>query len=98
MTETAYKGNSCGGQIPLGYKVVNKKLVIDEPNAEIVKEAFARYANGESVADICEEYNNRGYRTTRGSPFNKNSFRTMFRNEKYIGIYLYKDIRIEGGV
>ena len=98
MTETAYKGNSCGGQIPLGYKVVNKKLVIDEPNAEIVKEAFARYANGESVADICEEYNNRGYRTTRGSLFNKNSFKTMFRNEKYIGIYRYKDIRIEGGV
>ena len=55
MTETAYKGNSCGGQIPLGYKVVNKKLVIDEPNAEIVKESFARYANGESVADICEK-------------------------------------------
>lgn len=98
MRESAYKCHSIGGHIPLGYKVQNKKLVIDEPNAQIVREAFDLYANGSTVADICEKFNNKGYRTAKGSAFNKNSFKAMFRNEKYIGVYTYKEVRIEDGV
>lgn len=98
MRESAYKCHSIGGHIPLGYKIVDKKLTIDEPNAQIVREAFDLYANGATVAEICEKFNNQGYRTAKGAKFNKNSFKSMFRNEKYIGIYSYKEIRIEDGV
>ena len=98
MNETALKCNSCGGHVPLGYKIENKKFVVDPTTAPIVVEAFERYANGETVAEICESFNNRGFRTAKGAEFNKNSFRSMFQNERYIGIYKYKDIRIEGGV
>ena len=98
MNETALKCNSCGGHVPLGYKIENKKFVIDPVTSPIVIEAFERYANGDTVAELCESFNNRGFRTTKGSKFNKNSFRSMFQNERYIGIYKYKDIRIEGGV
>ncbi len=98
MHETALKCHSCGGQIPLGYKIENKKFVIDPITAPIVVEAFERYANGETVAEICDSFNNRGFLTTKGVEFNKNSFRNMFRNERYIGIYKYKDVRVEGGV
>lgn len=98
MMETAYKCNNTGGHIPLGYKVENKKLVIDEPSAQIVREAFSLYVKGKSIKDICDLFNNKGYRTAKGSLFNKNSFNTIFINERYIGVYKYKDVRIEGGV
>lgn len=98
MRESAYKCNNLGGIVPLGYKIVDKKFVIDEPKAQIVREAFDLYVGGVTISDICERFNNRGYRTSSGARFNKNSFKTMFQNEKYIGVYTYQDIRIENGV
>lgn len=98
MYESALKCNSCGGHISLGYKIENKKLVVDPKTAPIVQEAFELYADGWSVADICHKFNAAGYRTKRGVPFNKNSFQSIFKNEKYIGVYKYKDVRVEGGV
>ena len=96
MFESANKCHSIGGHIPLGYKIENKKLVIDEAGAAIVREAFDLYANGATVAEICDTFNTKGYRTAKNAEFNKNSFRSMFKNERYIGIYKYKDLRIEG--
>lgn len=98
MHESALKCNSCGGHISLGYKIENKKLVIDERTAPIVRKAFAMYAAGQSVADICRVLNGAGYRTKTGAEFNKNSFTSMFRNKKYIGQYKFMDITVEGGV
>ena len=98
MMESAYKCHSVGGSIPIGYKVENKKLVIDPPRAKIVKEAFDLYASGMPIATICEKFNAKGYTTAKHSAFNKNSFRSMFKNEKYTGVYKYKDLRIENGV
>ena len=98
MRESALKCHSIGGHVPLGYKIENHKLVIDPNTAHIVQEAFQLYANGETVADICRLFNFKGYRTAKGVEFNRNSFKSMFRNKRYIGIYTYKDIEIEGGV
>lgn len=98
MRESALKGNVCGGTTPLGYKVEGKKLVIDEPAAEIVREAFRLYAEGRPVHEICKLFNQKGYRTARGAEFNKNSFHTIFTNERYTGTYTYGDIKVEGGI
>ena len=98
MFESANKCYNIGGHTPLGYKIENKKLVIDEAGAAIVREAFELYANGSTVSQICKIFNKKGYRTAKNSEFNKNSFRSIFKNERYIGIYKYKDLRIEGGV
>lgn len=96
MRESAMKGQAVGGSIPLGYKIENKKWVLDPLTAPLVSEAFTRYASGETVADICNDFNARGYRTAKGAKFNKCSFKAIFRNEKYIGVYKYQDIRTEG--
>lgn len=98
MRESALKCHSIGGHVPLGYKIEDHRLVIDPATAHIVQEAFQLYANGETVAEICRIFNAKGYRTAKGVEFNRNSFKSMFRNERYIGIYTYKDIRIEDGV
>lgn len=97
MNETALKANSCGGTIPLGYRVENKKLVVDEKTAPIVKLIFEMYSHGVGKKDIAKELNSRGYRNAQNNPFTINSFRAILSNKKYIGIYTYNGIEIEGG-
>ena len=91
LRESAYKHKSIGGSIPLGYKSVDKKLVIDEEKAPIVREAYELYAKGTTVAEICRILNEKGYTSSKGAKFNKASFTKIFRNEKYIGIYRFHD-------
>lgn len=98
MRESAYKHNSIGGAVPLGYKIEDKKLVIDPKTAPIVKEAFEKYADGETVAEICRQFNARGYKTSKGTAFGKSSFTKIFRNERYIGVYTFHDYRAEDAI
>lgn len=98
MRESAYKHNSIGGAVPLGYKIEDKKLVIDPKTAPIVKEAFEKYADGETVAEICRQFNARGYKTSKGTTFGKSSFTKIFRNERYIGVYSFHDYRAEDAI
>ena len=95
LRESAFKHNSLGGQIPLGYKTEGKKLVIDEETAPIIREAFSMYAEGHSVAEICRLFNAKGYKTSKGARFGKSSFSKIFRNERYIGVYQFHDYRAE---
>lgn len=97
MRQSALKAQSTG-HIPLGYKVVDKKLVIDEETRAIPETAFTMYAAGERLTDIASHLNALGYRNKRGKPFTVNSFYNMLSNEKYIGKYQYQDIVIEGGI
>lgn len=98
MRESALKAQSLGGHVPLGYKTVNKQFVVDPDTAPIVQLAFELYSEGWSVADICREFNTRGYRSSKGSLFNCNSFKTILRNKKYIGVYSFDDIEIEDSI
>ena len=97
MRESALKCQSIGGHIPLGYKIENHKYIIDPVTAPIVQRAFELYADGWTIAEICRDFNTRGYRTAKNAEFNRNSFRIMFRNKRYIGVYTYKGTEIEGG-
>lgn len=98
MDVNAKKCKSNGGTIPFGYKSVDKQLVIDESRAPIVKKIFEMYADGSRAVDIANYLNEREIRTASGAKFNKNSLHTILKNKKYIGIYKYADIEIEGGV
>lgn len=97
---SASKAQCIGGNRPLGYKTgPDKRFVIDPEGAAIVRQVFERYVNGETQAEIVQSLNAQGLRTLKKRPFTHNSLRTMLKNEKYIGIYTYKDeVRIDGGV
>lgn len=87
------------GNLPLGYcKGPDGRFAIEPAGAEIVRDVFAMYLDGMSPTEICAELNARGLRTSRGARYNKNSLRVMLRNERYVGVYEYGDVRIEGGV
>ena len=97
MNQSAMKCESTG-HAPYGYKVVNKKYVIDETERYVPETVFRRYAAGDKLADIIADLNARGYRTRKGRKFSRNSFYSMLSNEKYTGTYWYGDVRVEGGM
>lgn len=87
------------GRLPLGYcKGSDGKFAINPAEAEIVREIFSLYNDGMSPTEISAILNSRGLRTSHGARFNKNSLRSVLRNERYIGIYQFGNVRIEGGV
>ena len=74
------------------------RFEIDPATAPVVRRIFEEYAAGEKAKDIYNRLNEEGYRTIKGNPFNKNSIRRILQNEKYVGVYEYKDIRVEDGI
>ena len=73
--------------------------MIDPETAPTVKWIYELYAQGKTIAEIVNLLNSQGLRTLRGRPFTHNSLRTLLKNEKYIGVYTYKDeVRIEGAI
>lgn len=87
------------GALPLGYKAgENGRIVLDKAQAAVVQEIYTRVACREPFVDIAADLNRRGIKTKRGGPWTKSSFYTICRNERYRGIYIYDDVRVEGGV
>ncbi|WP_148355304.1 recombinase family protein [Anaerotruncus colihominis] len=99
LYDNAAKCKIANGGLPLGYKKGDDlRYALDPPNDEIVREIFSRTACGDSFADIAADLNARGIKTSRGKAWGKNSFHALLTNERYTGVYIYGDIRIEGGV
>ena len=59
----AREGHPGGGLPPLGYDRVNKLLVINEEDAEVVKYIFNSYLEEPSTSRIATKLNDQGYRT-----------------------------------
>ncbi len=82
---------STGSNPGLGLTVDTEKHIVIDPNtAPIVKSIFEQYVAGDTVKEIIDRLNAMGVKTSKGGPFNKNSFRRMLQNKRYIGIYTYK--------
>jgi DNA invertase Pin-like site-specific DNA recombinase len=97
-----YNAQECkvnSGSIPFGYcKGTDGRFATDEANAEVVREIFRKVADGVPFADIANDLNGRGIKTSKGNLWNKGSFHAMLKNESYIGVYHFGGIRVEGGM
>ena len=65
---------------------------MDPDTAPLVRVIYEKYAAGETLFEIIRYLNNAGYKTPRGKPFARTSLDKLLKNEKYIGIYKFKDI------
>ena len=90
MYETRRKGNYQGGALPYGYVACNKKVVIDEEKAEIVRFIFEQYTKGVIVKDIIATLTSNGI-LYKGKPFAMNTIYGIIKNEKYSGRYMLGD-------
>ena len=80
-------GTTLGGQTPLGYKIENKRYVINPDTAPVVRKIFEMYLANATMADIIRYLNGQGIRTQKGNEYNKNSIRRILTNRKYIGCH-----------
>lgn len=86
------------GSMPYGYcKGEDGRFAIVESEAEVVREIFRKVAEGVPFVEISNDLNGRGIRTKTGGLWGRNSYHGMLKNEIYVGVYRYSDVRVEGG-
>lgn len=92
------KGMWMGGNLPIGYTTINKKLTIISDEAAIVRLAFEKYLLFRSETMVAEWLNNNGY-TTMGKgneKFTHARVSKMLRNVLYVGKVPHKDKVYDG--
>ena len=79
-----------------GYKKEHGKLIIDEYEAEMVREIFKKYATGEWSTPRIEKWLlEQGYTNHNGDPINRGTINHIIRNPKYKGYYVGGKVKIE---
>jgi site-specific DNA recombinase len=100
------RGLWTGGRPPLGYDVIEKKLIINEEEAANVRKIFLLFLKFGSLVAVVNElmrkaWNQKSWTTkngkfVKGSSFDKHSLRRLLSNPVYIGKMGYKGEVYEG--
>lgn len=86
----ASRGGYAGGRAPMGYKIVDHQLVINEDEAPAVRFIFQHKAAGDSMLGTVKALNDAGYKTRAGKDFVISTVQSIWNNEKtYQGYYKY---------
>jgi len=95
ITASKKKGMWMGGTVPLGYEAADRKLIINEEDAIIVRHIFARYLALKTVNLLKAELDAEGYHTKArvskgGKPsgsllFSKGNLYRILQSRVYIG-------------
>jgi site-specific DNA recombinase len=84
------KGMWMGGVPPYGYRVEDRKLVVDDEQAAHVRWIFARFLEIGSGTELAREVGKRGISTPRGNRIDKKYIYRMLNNRAYIGEAVHK--------
>ena len=94
------KGMWMGGVPPLGYRAEDRKLLVIDSEAEIVRSIFRRYAELGSVRLLKQELDARGIKSKSwtsasgrpigGKPFSRGALYLMLQNRTYLGEIVHK--------
>jgi DNA invertase Pin-like site-specific DNA recombinase len=95
------KGMWMGGNVPLGYDVKDRKLIVNEVEAETVRVIFQRYAELGSVRALGHELDRLGVVSKRregaggvlsgGNRFSRGALYTLLQNHLYCGEIAHQD-------
>lgn len=84
MTEKAARGG-LQHVPPFGYRAENNVLVPVPEEAELVRQAFHKFASGTGYLPLAKWFNAQGARTHRGNAFEHRTLEYMLQNPVYIG-------------
>ena len=87
-----------GGNRTLGYKVIDKKYVINPETAPVIKTIFEMYIKGYTPPQILDYLNQNHIKSITGKEFKKNNLYYILSNKRYAGYYTYKDTEKKGGI
>lgn len=85
-------GGWLGGPSPFGYKVENKKLVVDEEESKWVRFIFEKISEGKSIREVRNELLKNGVKTRRkNNVWSDGSIVSLLGNSHYGGYYKMTD-------
>lgn len=88
--QKAKRGGYAGGRAPMGYKVVDGRLIINEEEAPVVRFIFDRKKAGYTMLSTVNALNEAGYKTRQGKEFVISTVQSIWNNEPtYRGMYRY---------
>jgi site-specific DNA recombinase len=100
------KGLWMGGVVPLGYDVLERRLVVNEQEAETIRALFDLYLKLGSVAGVAERAQGRGFTTkirrskedelVGGRPLSRGHIYKILANPVYIGKIVHRGACHEG--
>lgn len=106
VTASKKKGMWMGGPAPLGYDVQNRKLIINEPEAETVRMIYRLYLEYRGVRDLKAELDRRGIvskvrtykdgRRVGGNPISRGALYLLLSNPIHIGRMPHKAETYDG--
>ena len=85
------KGMWTGGTVPFGYIPINKKLVVKEDEAEIVRFMFDGYVKYKSITGICKLIKDKF-----GEEYRREMVKRILRNPIYVGKVKHKKELYDG--
>ncbi len=100
------KGIWMGGNVPLGYDLQDRKLIINPAEAEKVRHIFSRYVSLRSAVVLVKELREEGIvskrwtarsgRTMGGAPFRLGALYYILQNRLYLGEVIHRGKRHKG--
>lgn len=79
------RGMWTGGTVPIGYRVENRKLVIDPTGAAVVRRVFELFAEIGSTTRMVPILRREGVRTGAGRLIDKGAIYKLLANRAYVG-------------
>ena len=90
------RGMWMGGYVPLGYVVKDRKLVLNEPEAEIVRMIFERFVEVGSATAVARALTAEGVRTRKERLIDKGFLYKLLNNRVYVGDAVHKGTAYPG--
>ena len=90
------RGMWMGGYVPMGYEVKDRKLVINEAEAEIVRLIFRKFVDLGSATTLSRVLQAEGVRHKRGRLIDKGIIYKILNSRLYLGEAVYKGTSYPG--
>jgi site-specific DNA recombinase len=90
------RGLWMGGHSPLAFDAQDRKLVVNDTEASLVRHIFQRFLQIGSATKLVQELNAASHRTKRGKPFDKGTLYKLLSNRTYIGEVEHKGTAYPG--
>ncbi len=90
------RGMWMGGFVPLGYDVRDRKLVVNEVEAALVRRIFRGFVEIESATRLVQALRTEGATTKRGRPLTKSDAYRILSNRVYLGDAVHKGTAYPG--
>jgi len=90
------RGMWMGGFVPMGYRVQDRKLVIHEPEAAVIRMIFERFLKIGSATTLARQLRAENICSHRGRVIDKGGLYRILRNRVYIGLAVHKGVAYPG--